>query len=229
MTTLLKPALAAGLAIAAIATAPAVQAQVSGPIATVNAPEVVIKSAAFRNAYQQIDATYAAQRTTIQERSQQRQALLTQLDTNGDGRLDEAEQQAAQTAPQRTQIEQLEQEIQQISGEIDLVRVFAVEQILRQYVTALQQVVQSNNIQMVLANDSIVFAQPAANISDKIVADLNTRLPTVQTTPPANYQPARQSVAIFQEVSQLLLAAQAQAQAQRAQPAAPAAQQPTGR
>ncbi|MGB3738854.1 MAG: OmpH family outer membrane protein [Pontixanthobacter sp.] len=227
MTHTIKSALAAGLALAAIATAPAATAQVNGSVATINAPEVVIKSAAFQAAYTQIDATYAAQRTTLQQRTQQRQTLLEQLDTNGDKQLDEAEQLAAQNAPQAAQIQQLEQEVQQIGGQIDRARVYAIEQVLRQYVPALQQVVQNDNIQLVVGNEAIVFAQPAASISDKVVAAINTRAPTVGITPPEGWQPARQSVAIFQEVQQALIAGQIQ----RAQQGAAAAQppQPTGR
>ena len=229
MKNLLKPVLAAGLAVAAISTAPAVSAQVNGSIATVNAPEVVLRSAAFQAAYQQIDATFAAQRTTIQQRSQQRQALLEQLDTNNDGQFDDAEQQAAQSAPQLAQIQQLEQEIQQNSSLIERARVYAIEQILLQYVPSLQQVVQANNIQLVVANEAVVFAQPAASISDQVIAAINARAATVGITPPANWQPSRQSVAIFQEVQQALIALQVQRQQQQGTATPPATQQPTGR
>lgn len=233
MTNLFKPALAAGLAIAAIASAPVATGQINGTIATINAPEVVLRSTAFQAAYQQIDTAYAAQRTTIQQRTTQRQSLLQQLDTNSDGQFDDAEQAAAQNAPQVAQIQQLEQELQQLGSPIERARVYAIEQILLQYLPALEQVVQTDNIQIVLGNESIVFAQPAANISNKVIAALNTRAPAVGTTPPANWQPARQSVGIFQEITQLLLILQAQRaqQATGATPPAPAPvpQQPTGR
>ncbi len=231
MKNLLKPALSAGLAIAAISTAPAVSAQVTGSIATVSAPEVVIKSAAFQAAYQQIDATYATQRTTIQQRTQQRQALLEQLDTNGDKQFDEAEQLAAQSAPQFAQIQALEQEMQQLTSQIERARVYAIEQVLLQYGPSLQSVVQNGKIQMVVGEESVVFAQPNASISDKVVAALNTRAPTVNTTPPANWQPARQSVGIFQEVQQALVSLQIQRaqQAAAAGTPAPATPQPSGR
>ena len=229
MTHTIKSALAAGLALAALATASHASAQVNGTIATINAPEVVLKSAALQAAYTQIDTTYAAQRATLQQRTQQRQTLLEQLDTNGDRQLDEAEQQAAQTAPQAAQIQQLEQEVQQISGQIDRARVYAIEQILRQYVPALQQVVQTDNIQMVVGNEAVVFAQPAASISDKVVAAINARAPTVGITPPEGWQPARQSVAIFQELQQALIASQVQRAQQGAAAAPQTPPQPTGR
>lgn len=230
MKTLLKPAIAAAMAMAAVTAAPA-GAQVTGKIATVNASEVVIKTSAFQSAYQQIDTTYATQRTTIQQRSQERQTLLAQLDTNSDKRLDDAEQQAAQGTPQFTRIQAIETEVQQLSAQIDRARAYAIEQVLRQYVTALQAVVQAENIQVVLSPDSFVFIQPAAQISDKVVTRLNAAAPTVSFTPPADWQPARETVAIFQEIQQVLLLAQAQrAQAAQQQAAQPAAQPaPSGR
>ena len=67
---------------------------------------------------------------------------------------------------------------------------------------------------------SVVYAADAADVTDEIVAQLNTLVPTVSTTVPAGWQPQRQSVQLFQEVQQLLIAAQQQQQAQQAAPAA---------
>jgi len=229
MKTLVKTLSAAALATAIIA-APSANAQVTGNIATVSGTEVILKTTALQAAYQQIGTTYATQRTTANERTQARQALLVQLDTNNDGQLDEAEQAAAQNTPQIQQIQALEQEINGLRGQIELARIYAIEQLLRQYGPALQQVVQQKQIQMVFPLEGITFAQPAANIGDQVVAVLNGLVPTVGIVPPANWQPSRQSVAMYQEIQQALTIAQAQAQAQAAQPpAAPAQPAPSGR
>ena len=227
MKNLLKPVLAAGLAAAALSTVPA-SAQVSGNIAVVNAPEVVLRSSALQAAYQQIDTTYATQRTTIQQRGQQRQTLLGQIDTNGDKQVDDAELQAAQGTPALQQIEQLENEIAQNSGQIERARVYAIEQILLQYANVLQTTIQQNSIQLILTPDTVIYAQPAADISEKVLAALNTAAPSVAIAAPADWQPSRQSVAMYQQVQQALMAVQAQraAQAQQQQAAQPA---PTGR
>ncbi len=205
-------AMTAGMAIAAPAAA-----QVQGNIAVVNAPLAVAQATALGTAYQQIATTYAAQRTTIQQRQQQMQTLLQQLDTNSDGGLDENEQRAAQGTPQATQFTQLEQEVGALQQQIDRARVYAVEQILRQYGPVVQQVVSQNNIQLVLSPDSVVFAQPAADITPKVVAALNAAVPSVQAAPPADWQPNRQSVALFQQVQQILAVAVAQQQQQQQQ------------
>lgn len=223
MKLLLKPILAAGIAMAALSTVPA-SAQVSGNVAVVNAPEVVLRASALQAAYQQIDVNYAQQRTLVQQKSQQRADLIKQLDTNNDGQFSEAEEKAAATAPQIPQIQTLDEEIGDLQNQIEGARVYAIEQILLQYVNVLQTFVQQNKVQMVLSPDSVVFAQPAAQITDKIVTALNTAAPTVNTTPPADWQPSRQAVAMYQQVQQAVMAAQAQrAQQQQAaqQPAQP--------
>lgn len=229
MKLLLKPILAAGIALAAVSTAPA-SAQVSGNIAVVNAPEVVLRATALQASYQQIDVAYASQRTLIQQKTQQRNDLIKQLDTNNDGQFSEAEEAAAATAPQVPQIQALETEIGQLQNQVESARVYAIEQILLQYVNVLQTVVQQNKIQLVLAPDTVVFAQPAAEITDKVVTALNTAAPSVGTTPPADWQPSRQAVAMYQQVQQAVMAAQAQrAQQQAAQQPAQPQPAPTGR
>ena len=223
MKFLAKTLASASLAATVFAAAPA-SAQVQGNIAVVNTPLAIAQTNALRTAFQQVGATYQSQITTIQQRQQQIETLLTQLDTNSDGGLDEAEQTAAQSTPQWQQIQQIEQEVGQLTNQIDLARVYALEQILRQYSPALQQVVTQNQVQMVVAPDSVIYAVPAADMTTKVVAALNTAVPSVQTTPPAGWQPSRQSVSVYQQVQQIFAIAQQQ-QAQAQQPA----QQPNGR
>lgn len=221
-----KTLLTAGVAAAAFAAAP-VSAQVQGNFGVVNTPLAIAQTNALRTAFQQVGTTYQSQITTIQQRQQQIETLLTQLDTNSDGGLDEAEQAAAQSTPQWQQIQQIEQEVGTLSNQIDLARVYALEQILRQYSPALQQVVTQNQVQMVVSPDAVLYSAPAADMTTKVVAALNTAVPSVQTTPPAGWQPARQSVSLYQQVQQIFAIAQQQ-QAQQAQQQTPA-QQPSGR
>lgn len=224
MKPLSKTLVAVGLVGAAIAAMP-VSAQVSGNIGVVNAPATVAASAALRTAYQQIGTTYATQITQIQQKQAQSEALLKQLDKNNDGQLDQAEQEAAQKAPQASQLQTLEQEMAQLSNQIDSARVYAIEQILQKYGAALQTVVTQNKIQVVLAPDAVAWSPPAANINEKVVAALNTAVPSVQIVPPQGWQPNQQSVAVFQQVQQMLMIASARQQAAAAQQQ-PAQQQP---
>ena len=228
MNTISKILAGASLAAAAMTALPA-SAQVTGAIGVVGAPGVVASTNAFRTAYQQIGTTYQAQTTQIQQKNQQTQTLLQQLDTNNDGNLDEAEQRAAQTAPQAQQIQTLETEVAQLTNQIEAARVYAIEQILRQYGAAIQDVQQQNNLQVILDRDAVVTAQPAAFIDEKVVAALNTRAPNVQITPPQGWQPSQQAVNMYQQITQILMVANARRQAEQQGQAQPAQQQPTGR
>ncbi|MBX7514864.1 OmpH family outer membrane protein [Qipengyuania sp. GH38] len=224
MKLITKSLAAASLATAAMAATPAA-AQVNGNIGIVSVPAAVAQATARTTAYQQISTTYASQITQIQQKQQQMQTLLQQLDTNNDGQLDPAEQQAAQNAPQAQQLQTLENETAQLSNQIDGARIYAIEQILLQYNAALQTVVQQDNLQLVLSPDAVQYSAPAANVTQKVVAALNTRVPSVQITPPQGWQPAQQSVALYQQVQQILMVAaarqqQAAAQQQTQQPAA---------
>lgn len=225
MKLLTKTLAAASIASAAIVAGPA-SAQVNGNIGVVNAPATIAASNALRTAYQQIGTTYQPQIAQIQQKQQQAEALLKQLDTNNDNQLDQAEQQAAQNAPQAQQIQTLEREIGQLSNQIDGARIYAIEQILQQYGPALQTVVTKDKLVLVLSPNSIAWSAPAANINDKVVTALNTTVPSVQITPPQGWQPSQQGVAVFQEVQQMLTIAAARQQAAAQQNAA---QQPSGR
>ena len=208
---------AASLSTAAVVAAP-LAAQVQGNIATVNVPAVVINTTAFSTAYQQIATTYKPQLDTIEARQQESQTLLQQLDTNNDNQLDEAEQQAAQNTPQAQRLQAIDQEIAQLSNQVESARVYAIQQILAQYGASLEQVVQQQQIQLVLAPEAVAYAQPAANISPQVTTALNTRVPSVGIVPPQGWQPSRNAVAVYQQIQQALATAQAiQAQQQAAQ------------
>ncbi len=230
MKILTKSIAAASLATIAIA-APA-SAQVQGKIATVDAVGVVLGSSAFQTAYQQIGTTYKGQIDGIRQREEERQTLLKPLDKNGDKQIDDAELDAAQKAnsPGFQRIGQIEQEIAQMTNQVEGARVYAIEQIFRQYGASVQQVAQQQQIQLVLAPESVIYAPPAVNITQQVVTVLNTKVPSVQIVPPQDWQPTRNAVAIFQQIQQALVAAQMQAQQQAAaQPQKQNTPAPSGR
>ena len=214
MKYLLKPLAAASALAAALVAAPST-AQVNGNIGIINAPVAIINTNAFRTAYQQIGTNFATQIQTLQTRDQERQTLLQQLDTNNDGQLDETEQQAAQGTTQATRIQAIDQEMTQLSNQIDAARVYAIEQILAQYGASLQEVVQQQNIQILLSPEAVVYAPTQANISQQVATALNGKVASVQIAPPQNWQPQRSSVAMFQQITQALMTVQA-LQAQQA-------------
>src|SRR5690606_1035629 len=105
------------------------------------------------------------------------------------------------------------------------------EQILLQFSAAMEEVVTQNNVQLILTPASAVYAAEAVDLTPRITAALNQRVPTVTTAVPEGWRPQQQSVQMYQEVQQVLVAAaqqqQAQAQAQEgAAAAAPAATPP---
>lgn len=210
---------AALAALAALAAVPAA-AQVNG-IAVADPAIAVAGSQAIQTAYNQIGTTYQAQRTQLEQLQQQRAGLIRQFDTNNDGQLSQEEQTAAQAnTAVIQQVNGLDQQINTIQQPITLARVYAIEQIGQQLNTAVQQVVQANNIQLILAPASALFVADAADVTDEIITQLNTLVPAVSTAAPQGWQPQQQSVNLYQQVSEILLSVAAQQQAQQQQPAA---------
>ncbi|MGB3167615.1 MAG: OmpH family outer membrane protein [Alteraurantiacibacter sp.] len=217
----MKSALGAAAAFGAMSLSSTAMAQVNG-IGVVDLPVAVAQSQAFQTGYQQIATQYQAQRTTIDQRGQQRQQLLQTFDSNSDGQIDQTEAAATQDPNNATvrQIQAIDQEIAQLQQPINLARVYVVQQVAQQYSTALQQVVSDRQLQFVMSPDALVYANPAADITPLVVAQLNTRVPAAQITPPAGFQPGDNAVALFQQVQQLLAIASLQQQQGAQQPAA---------
>jgi len=215
----------AALALAVALSAPA-SAQVSG-IGVADPAIVIAGSQALSTAYSQIGTTYQAQRTQLDQLDQQRVALIKKFDTNNDGKIDQAEQKAAQaeTNPTRKQLETLDQQINTVQTPINLAAAFAISQIAQQFGATVQQVVSQGGVQLILPSNTVLYSSDAANLNQKITTALNTRLPSVSITPPAGWQPDQQTVQLFQDVQQVRLAAaqqMAQQQQQRGAAAAPA-------
>lgn len=227
MTRLAKLLAPAGLILAATAALPAM-AQVDGRMATVDISRTVIGTTAFQTAYEQVNTTYSSQNELRRTKAQERQTLLTKFDKNGDKQVDDTELAAMQQSPDYAKIQTLEQEIAGLTNQIDGARVFAVEQIIMQYATALKDVTDAEQIKLVIDPGSLLYAPPEADITQKVTTALNARVPAVGVVPPAGWQPSREGVQIFQEIQQrLALAAQFQAQqqaagAQQGNPQAPA-------
>jgi len=218
----------AALALSAVLAAPAA-AQVNG-IGVSDPAIVVASSAALQAAYGQINTTFAAQRTQLDQQQQQLTTLLRPFDTDANGQLDDSERAALQgNASVAQQAQTLEQTISTTQQPITAARVYAIEQIAQQLNPAVQQVVTAKSVSVILSPQSVVYVAQAVDLTDDIVAALNGLVPTVSTAVPQGWQPQRSSVELYQQVQQLLLqAAMQQAQQQAAQqPAAPAAQ--TGR
>ncbi len=214
--------IAAGASVAALATAAPAFAQVAG-IATAS-PEIVLARSTARNTgYQQIGKTYDAQIKQIGTIRQEIATLQKSLDTNNDNQLSEAEVQAKPTVV--TQIQQKEQQINTLAMPITVAQAYVLDQVAREYDNARQQVVAAKKIQIMLSPDAIQWAPPAVDVTNDMVAALNTRKPTVTTAVPTGWQPSREIMQLHQSIQQILVAA-AQQQAAAAQQAQSKAAQP---
>lgn len=228
-----KRILAALLAAPAALIATSAHAQVNG-IATASPVRVVDSSKAFAAAQQQIQTTYKAAFDQIAARRQaaQKEAepLLAQLDTNKDKKVDDNEIKAAQAAknPVLDKIAALQNtaasDVAKLSNPAARAELFAIESILRQYDAAQMRVVTARKIGVVLSPEVFMYAPDSADISDAITAELDKAVPTVSIQAPADWQPARETLAMQQQLAQLeqIRAYQAAAQQQRPGGTAPA-------
>jgi Skp family chaperone for outer membrane proteins len=217
----------AAVALCVVATVPA-QAQVEGRIATVDISRAVLGTTAFQTAYEQVNQTYAQQNELRRTKAQERQTLLATFDTNGDKQVDDAELAAKQNSPDMTKLQALEGELQALTNQIDAARIYAVEQVITQYGAALQEVTTAQQIKLVLDPGSLMFAVPEADITQQVTTALNAKVPSVGIVPPQGWQPARESVQLFQEIQQRLITAQMIQQRQQQQQQGNA-QAPAGR
>lgn len=210
-----------------ITAAPAA-AQVDGRLATADVSRAIIGTSALQTAYSQIGTTYQAQIQTRQTKQQELATLLQPFDANGNGQLDDPELSSVQSSPNFAQIQTLEQEVGSITGQVNNARLYAVEQILVQYPAALNDVVTQQQIVMVLQPGNLQYAAEGADITQQITAALNTKVPSVEIVPPADYRPSREGAQLFQQIQQTLMTAQRMQQQSAAQGQQPA-QAPTGR
>jgi Skp family chaperone for outer membrane proteins len=223
MMNLLKPAAAAGLALAAIASPLAVapaSAQAARTIAVVNVPSVVANSTAYRTAAEQRQTTYKAQIDQANARQQaisaQLQPLYQQLQTASQAAG--ANQQALQQqAAQIQQIEQAgQQELQQIAAPVLLSQAYVEEQIQAQLGTAIQNAARKQNVSLVITPENVLYADASYNLNQAVLDELNALLPSAQVVPPSGWLP--------RELREQQAQAQGQAPAQGAAPAQPAVQ-----
>lgn len=233
MTQLLKPALVAGTALAALispmaispAAAQAAAAAVRG-IGVVNAAGVLVNTNAYKTAAQQRPVTYKAQIDQYNARrqaiSQQLQPLVTKYQT--DSQATNPNQQSLQTqAAQIQQIQQAgQQELQQIVAPVQLSEAYVAEQLQDKLAQAIENAAKKKGVTIVLSPEEVLYADAAYNLNQAVLDELNTLVPTAQLVPPAGWLPRE-----LREQQAQQQAAQQQAAAPAAPAAAPAARPAT--
>lgn len=157
----------------------------------------VTRTTAYTNAIGQIRTTYATQIAQLDTRQKALQAEIQPLVTafQTAQRAPNPNQAALQT--QLTTLQNRQQaaqtELQRLSQPIARAQSYVQEQIAgidgAKLNTALKAAMVAKNVQLVVAPQAAISFQPAADITDAIVTELNKATPAATITPPANWQP----------------------------------------
>ena len=195
MTTFKTLLLAAALAAPGVFVAGAATAQVGG-VAVADPEAAVANSKAWATARSQIQTTYKAQ---IDQANSRRQAISTELQPLVDAYQKAAAAPGASEAslrPQATAIQTKEQagnaELQRLTAPASRAQAYALEQISAKLPDAVNAAVRAKNVSLLLRPNAALFAQPTADITSAITAELDRSVPSVGITPPAHWQPGQQ-------------------------------------
>ena len=196
--------LLAGAMVAPMALLAAMPASAQA-VAVADPEGAIAATKAFIAANAQIQTTYKvaldqaqARRAAIQT---ELQPLYTALDTNHDGQLSQGEIDTANAAhrPELASIQSKQQaaqaELGRLEGPATRAQQYAVEQISAKLAQAIQSAMAKRGTTVLLKPASVFTAQPAGDLTPAITAELDTLVPTVGITPPANWQPGQQQAA----------------------------------
>ena len=221
MKLLLKSAVAAGLILSAapIAIAPAA-AQVVKGIGVVNYNAVIANSNAYKAAEQQRPVTYKAQYDAAKAKKAQVEAQLQPLVDKFNADSKAAQPNVASLQQQAATIQQIEQagqrEIQTILQPVALSSAYVEEQVNDKLDAAIKAAATKSKTGLILTPDTVLFADDGYNLTQQVLNELNTLLPSAQLVPPQGWLP-RQMREQQQATGQQGAAAPA-----AAQPSAPA-------
>lgn len=194
MTTFKTLLLAAAVLSPAALVAPA-QAQVSG-IAVADPQGAIAGSKAWTTARGQIETTYKTQLDQAETRRQaiarELQPLVTAFQTAQ--RAPNANAASLQTQAQAIQARETaaNQELARLTQPAQRAQQYVIEQIQAKLSDAVTNAVRAKNVTVLLRPDAALFAQPAADITTSITAELDRLVPSVNITPPAGWQPGQQ-------------------------------------
>lgn len=255
MTKLSKPALVAGLLIAAVSAQPALAAKdkkkgdeaaaataataapaaVQG-IAVASLDAAVANSNAFRVAQQQRPVTYKSNFDAANARGQalenQLKPLVAKFEADRQAPKPNVPALQAQAKLLQDLQERGKQEIQQQLMPIALSEAYVTEQIEEKIDQAVQAAMTKSKVTLLLQPQAVVARAGSYDLTDEIVAELNVLIPSAQLVPPTGWEPRQMREARAQQAAQAAAAQGAPAPA-AATPAAPAPRpagpQPEGR
>ncbi|MGK6324095.1 OmpH family outer membrane protein [Sphingomonas sp. DT-51] len=195
MTTFKHLLLAASLVAPAALSAPAATAQVGG-VAIADPEAAVANSKAWATARTQIQTQYKAQ---LDQANTRRQAIQTELQPLVAAYQKAAAAPGASEASLRPQLQAIQTreqsantELQRLTAPASRAQAYAIEQISAKLQDAIGAATRAKNVSLLLRPNAALFAQPTADITSAITAELDRAVPTVGITPPANWQPGQQ-------------------------------------
>lgn len=244
MTKFSKPALVASLLIAAATAQPALAAKdkkkgeeapaaASGPvavqgIAVASLDAAIANSDAFRVAEQQRPVTYKPNFDGANARGQALENQLKPLVEKFEADRKAAKPNVPALQQQAKVIQELQergkQEIQQQLMPVALSEAYVAEQIEAKLDQAVQQAMAKAKVSLLLQPNAVIARSVSYDLTDEIVAELNTLIPSAQLVPPAGWEPRQVREARAQQAAQA-----AAAQGAAAPAAAPAAGAPAPR
>ena len=196
MKSMIKPALAAALAVTTLA-APAIttpaMAQAVSEVGIVNIPAVVVNSSAYQTAQTQRQTTYAAQLQAAEQRQAALNAQMQPMINAFNAARQQATPDQAALQQQAMQLQALRQqgeaELQQILGPVALSQAYVEEQIQAQLQTAIQNAARARGVTLVIGPDVVLHAEASHNLNEAVLAQLNTLIPSAQLVPPQGWLP----------------------------------------
>lgn len=198
MTKFKTMLMAAALAAPGALIATGATAQVSG-IAVADPEQAVANSKAWTAARGQIQTQYKTQLDQANTRRTAIEAELRPLVTAYQTAASAPGATEASLRPQaqaiQTKQQAAQQELTRLTQPAQRAEAYAIEQISAKLNDAVQAAVRARNVTLLLRPEAALFAQPAADITPAITAELDKTVPSVGITPPANWQPGQQGQA----------------------------------
>lgn len=180
----------AGAALVAAATASPVLAQTA---AIVDLQGVLMQSSALKQAQTQIQATY---RTQIDAYNNRRTALENELSQARDELVKMQKSGASMTVMQpkinafQSKQQSAQRELMTLGMPFIRPNTYAEEQITDHIEEAMRAVMTTRKVNLVLNPQAAIIADPSADMTSDVAAELNRRVTNVSITPPANWVPA---------------------------------------
>lgn len=195
MTMMKTMLLTAALAVPATLGATAAAAQAVGGVAVADLQSAMGNTKAAQAAAAQIRTANASAIAQIQARQQaaqtELQPLVTKFQADQRANVAQATLQSEATTIQ-TRENAARADIARLSAPIDRAQAYIAEQIQPKLQQAVQAAMTQRNVSTLLKPDSVFVALPAGDLTQAITAQLDTLVPSVNATPPADWQPGQQ-------------------------------------